>query len=210
MWTTSWERCQRRLLRIRQALGPELWGVSRLSVQTSRYTEQNRLAECGTPHIVTFTLPIRHPPHSRWLRSMLAGRGALPQLGLRQNRSTPEQKHGLTAAVGWAACRLCSRAVKRLWRAVVDGGASTAVVVGWRCEGGNALVVGRHIELAAFARAMGDGDLIRWRSRLSDPRTDLPIRGWPISLTPASNHTLAPLELWAWRARPPAVSSRHG
>lgn len=127
---------------------------------------------------------------------------------LAAGQRTLEWEHVLTAAVGWAACRLCSGAVKRLWRAVVDGRASTAVVVGWRCEGGNALVVGRHIELAAFAQAMGDGDLIRWRSRLSDPRTDLIIRAWPISLTPnASNHTLTRLESTVMATEASQISS---
>ena len=57
----------------------------------------------------------------------------------------------LTAGVGLAASKVCSRAVATLWRAVVGGRACTAVVVSWRCEGSNALVVRRHVELAAFA-----------------------------------------------------------
>lgn len=63
----------------------------------------------------------------------------------------------LTAAVGGAASRLCSRAGEVLWRAVVGRRASAAMVVSWRRERGNALIVGRHVELAAFTQVAAGG-----------------------------------------------------
>ena len=70
----------------------------------------------------------------------------------------------LTAAVGRAASRLRCRTLEVLWRAVVGRGASTAVVVSWRREGSNSLVVRRHVESAAFTLATGVVCVIRWRS----------------------------------------------
>lgn len=75
-----------------------------------------------------------------------------------------ENRYILTAAAGGATCRLCSRAGEVLWRAVVDGRASTAMVVSWRREGSNALVVVGHIESTAFELRASVVCVIRWRS----------------------------------------------
>lgn len=105
----------------------------------------------------------------------------------------------LTAGVGLAASRVCSRAVEVLWRAVVGGRASTAVVVSWGREGSNALVVKRHVELAAFAQSTGvdayqivgfirsrisPSDLCRMRSR----RRDLPLAAGASHHIPDHDH----------------------
>jgi hypothetical protein len=72
-----------------------------------------------------------------------------------------ERWYILTAGVGLAASKVCSRAVATLWRAVVGGRASTAMVVGWGCEGSNALVVRRHCRIGGVRSLSGECVLIR-------------------------------------------------
>jgi hypothetical protein len=84
----------------------------------------------------------------------------------------------LTAGVRLAASRICGRAVEVLWRAVVGGRASTAVVVSWGRQGSNALVVGRHVELAAFAVFPGALCLSDRDYQISEIEGQV-IRPWP-------------------------------
>lgn len=109
--------------------------------------------ECRTPHAITVTCQLG-PHHAvegegrRWREYADCHSYGM---GCGGAKVQAERWCVLTASVGLTASRVCGRAVETLRRAVVCGRASAAVVVSWRREGSNALIVRRHVELAAFA-----------------------------------------------------------